>query len=230
MELRITLNYYIMSIVDHHGEVEYPFSFKTVFDAVMEAAPQIDKITLDSADEMSGRITFKTGVSLVSWGENIPIQLTKISSTRTKMQILSTPKTGVMFGGAMDFGKNRENIEKIINVVSKVLSEKPKEVETPESPNVSSIADELLKLKKLQEQGILSHHQFEIEKQKVLSNSTAYSTQNTNLSNQHTAQPNQPMVHIEGNGNNSKGYIVLAIIVFIIIFLSSFLSFLPMGY
>lgn len=31
-----------MSIVDHHGEVEYPFSQKTVFKAIIEAAPKIN--------------------------------------------------------------------------------------------------------------------------------------------------------------------------------------------
>src|SRR5574344_1455604 len=138
-----------MSIVDHHGEVEYPFSIKTVFKAIIEAAPNIDGLSLDSADEMSGYLTFKAGISLASWGENIPIQLVKMSEVRTKMQILSTPKTGVMFGGAMDFGKNRQNIDKIIKAVSAVLASKPIENDINSAQNISSVADELLKLKKL---------------------------------------------------------------------------------
>lgn len=44
---------------------------------------------------------------------------------------MSTPKTGVMFGGAMDMGKNRKNIEKIINAVSKILANKEPEQYNP---------------------------------------------------------------------------------------------------
>lgn len=80
-----------MSLVDHEGEVVYPYSKKTVFNAVMEAANNISGLSLDSADELSGRVTFKAGVSLASWGENIPVQLEEIGANQTKMKVLSTP-------------------------------------------------------------------------------------------------------------------------------------------
>lgn len=118
-----------MSLVDHEGSVEYPFSKKAVFDALMEAVPKIEGLDLDSADEVSGRVVFKAGVSLASWGENIPVQLVEVAPTRTQMKVMSSPKTGIMFGGAMDLGKNRRNIEKIISAVSDVLAKKPAETE-----------------------------------------------------------------------------------------------------
>jgi len=64
----------------------------------------------------------KASVSLMSWGENIPIQLSQISENLTKVKITSTPKTGVMFGGAFDLGKNRKNIEQILSATSRILS------------------------------------------------------------------------------------------------------------
>jgi hypothetical protein len=64
----------------------------------------------------------KAGVSLYSWGENIPIQLSEIAENRTKVQITSSPKTGIMFGGAFDMGKNRQNIENILSSTSRILS------------------------------------------------------------------------------------------------------------
>ena len=154
-----------MSIVDHHGEVEYPFSQKTVFKAIMEAAPKIDGLSLDSADEISGRITFKAGVSLASWGENIPVQLIKVAPSRTQMKIMSTPKTGVMFGGAMDFGKNQQNIEKIIRAVSAVLSNYPSETEPEKTVDV---VEQLTKLKLLLDQGVLTEEEFAEQKKKIL--------------------------------------------------------------
>jgi len=210
-----------MSIVDHQGEVEYPFTYQTVFNAIMEVAPNIDGLSLDSADEMSGHIAFKAGVSLASWGENIPVQLIKVAPTRTKMQILSTPKTGVMFGGAMDFGKNRQNIEKIINAVSAVLSNKPQEIEVKNNALSVSTADELLKLKNLKDCGVLSDQEFEIEKQKVLTNNNGAVDINWSNEPNKTQLSNKPMVHIEGSGSNPTNYALIALIVFVVISISN---------
>lgn len=103
----------------------------------MAASKNIDGFELDSADEMSGHVTFKAGVSWSSWGENIPIQLISVSPVRTKVEIISTPKIGILFGGANDFGKNRRNIEKIISAISAQLAGKPAEIEqsTQTSPS-----------------------------------------------------------------------------------------------
>lgn len=214
-----------MSLVDHHGEVEYPFSIKTVFTAIIDAAPNIEGLELDGADEISGRVTFKAGVSLASWGENIPVQLIQVSNTRTKMQIMSTPKTGVMFGGAMDMGKNRKNIEKIINAVSKILANKEPEVAVQPS---CSITDEMLKLKQLLDAGALTKEEFDEQKKHILSGTnkpqTASSISSTNQDNSAslaTETPNQPL-HIEGsNKDNTTMYCIIAIIVFVIIFVLS---------
>lgn len=214
-----------MSIVDHHGEVEYPFSIKTVFKAIIEAAPNIDGLSLDSADEMSGYLTFKAGISLASWGENIPIQLVKMSEVRTKMQILSTPKTGVMFGGAMDFGKNRQNIDKIIKAVSAVLASKPIENDINSAQNISSVADELLKLKKLSDDGILSSSEFEEEKQRILQTRSSVQSQETSKQPENINEDSSAPVHIEGSGTTSSSTLaIVAIIVSTIIFLLSILS------
>lgn len=217
-----------MSIVDHHGEVEYPFSIKTVFKAIIDAAPNIDGLSLDSADEMSGYLTFKAGVSLASWGENIPVQLVRISDARTKMQILSTPKTGVMLGGAMDFGKNRQNIDKIIKAVSTVLASKPAENENNAVQSTFSVADELLKLKKLKDEGVLSDNEFEEEKQRILQTKSVPALsqlQDTSKQEEEKNEKQTAPIHIEGSGTTSSNTLaIVAIIVFVVIFLLSMLS------
>ncbi len=111
-----------MALLDHNGESELPFSKDKVFDALSIAIPSIKGMKIETSDKLLGRITVKAGMSLFSWGENIPIQLTSISEERTKIQITSSPKTGVMFGGAFDMGKNRKNIEQILLATSSVLS------------------------------------------------------------------------------------------------------------
>lgn len=157
-----------MAILDHNGESEFPFKKDTIFDAICKAIPTIDGMKLDKADKLSGRIIVKAGVTLWSWGENIPIQLTSISETKTKVQITSTPKTGAMFGGAFDMGKNRKNIERILSETSNVLSTFQPEAQSEEQTKAVSIADEIQKLKKLLDDGILTQEEFSQQKSKLL--------------------------------------------------------------
>jgi hypothetical protein len=157
-----------MALLDHNGESEFPFRKSTVFDAICKAVPTVDGMKIDSADQLTSRIMVKAGITLWSWGENIPIQLTAISDTKTKVQITSSPKTGILFGGAMDMGKNRKNIERILTATSNILSTLPAENHSQEIKNNSSIADELQKLKKLLDDGVLTQEEFSQQKSKLL--------------------------------------------------------------
>lgn len=205
-----------MSLVDHEGTVEYPFSQKTVFKAIMEAAPNIEGLSVDSADEMSGRVTFKAGVSLASWGENIPVQLVRIAPTRTQMKVLSTPKTGVMFGGAMDFGKNRRNIEKIISAVSTVLSAKPSEKEI--SLNTSSDVDKLVKLKDLLDSKVITLEEFNEQKNRLLHQDQAdrLDSGETSLESEQLDEP--ILIKSEGE-DNTVTYVAVAVGIVILLWI-----------
>jgi hypothetical protein len=157
-----------MAFLDHNGESEFPFKRNTVFEAICKAVPKIDGMKIDNSDKLSGRIMVKAGVTLWSWGENIPIQLTSISETKTKVQITSAPKTGAMFGGTFDMGKNRKNIERILSETSKILSTLQPEVQLQEETNTISVADEIQKLKKLLDCGVLTEEEFNQQKAKLL--------------------------------------------------------------
>jgi hypothetical protein len=110
-----------MALLDHNGECEFPIAKEKVFEAICKAVPTIKGMKIQDTDKLMGRVIVKAGVSLFSWGENIPIQLIEVSENKTKIQITSSPKTGVMFGGAFDMGKNRKNIENILSTTSKIL-------------------------------------------------------------------------------------------------------------
>lgn len=110
-----------MALLDHNGECEFPISKEKVFNAICQAIPTINGMKLENSDKLLGRIMVKAGVSLFSWGENIPIQLIEVSENKTRVQITSSPKTGIMFGGAFDMGKNRKNIENILSATSQIL-------------------------------------------------------------------------------------------------------------
>jgi hypothetical protein len=130
-----------MAFLDHNGESEFPMSKDKVFEAMRKAIPTISGLKIENTDKLQGRFVVKAGVSLYSWGENIPIQLSEISENRTKVQITSSPKTGIMFGGAFDMGKNRKNIENILSSTSRILSSESEinNSETKQTSNIKSI-------------------------------------------------------------------------------------------
>jgi len=111
-----------MALLDHNGESEFPISKDKVFDAMCHAIPTIKGMKIDNADKLQGRIMVKASVTLWSWGEKILIQLLELSENKTRVQIISSPKTGILLGGAFDMGKNRKNIENILSTTSRILS------------------------------------------------------------------------------------------------------------
>jgi hypothetical protein len=158
-----------MAFLDHEGGAEFPYSREDVFQAFLEAIPQVAGMKVDSADKMSGRIMAKAGVSLMSWGENIPITLLEVSPGRTRVTVISTPKTGVMFGGAFDLGKNRRNIEHILGTVSTILSRKPPAAPCAPVAGTPTPAARLAKLKDLRDQQLITQEEFEKRKKEILS-------------------------------------------------------------
>lgn len=119
-----------MALLGHNGECEFPIAKEKVYEALCQAIPTISGMKLESADKLLGRVMVKAGVSLFSWGENIPIQLPEVSENKTRIQITSSPKTGIMFGGAFDMGKNRKNIEYFIGYVSNLTEKYVKSTQT----------------------------------------------------------------------------------------------------
>jgi predicted RNA-binding Zn-ribbon protein involved in translation (DUF1610 family) len=122
-----------MSTANNSGEAEFPFDKQTVFDALLRAIPKVDGMSVHSSDHLSGRVVAKAGMSLASWGENIPITLIEPAPKRTLVRVSSTPKTGISTGGFMDgdgfftsgdlsYGKNRKNVDRILSALSSELS------------------------------------------------------------------------------------------------------------
>ena len=118
------------------GEAEFPFDKRTVFHALLQAIPVVADMTIDSHDELAGRIVVKAGASLLSWGEKIPIAITESGPDRARVHIVSAPKTGIGSIGILDgdgifaagdatFGKHGRNAETIISALSAQLSRLP---------------------------------------------------------------------------------------------------------
>lgn len=159
-----------MGFLDHEGGVEFPYHKDDVFEALLKAIPTVKGMKISKSDKVSGHILIKAGVSLMSWGENIPISLAEVSPGRTRLSITSTPKTGILFGGAFDLGKNRRNIEDIFEATSKNLSSKPPVIPGAVSQQANmDPAQRISKLKDLLDKELISSDEFEKKKAEILS-------------------------------------------------------------
>jgi hypothetical protein len=156
-----------MALLDHQGGADFPYPRDQVFDALVKAIPTVKGMKVDKHDRMAGFISAKAGVSLMSWGENVPISLTETSPGQTRVSITSTPKTGLLGGGAFDLGKNRRNIEKILLSVSELLQ---KSGPPPPAPDAGTDpASRLATLQSLLDEGVIEAADFERRKQEILS-------------------------------------------------------------
>lgn len=158
-----------MAFLDHNGGADFPFGRDEVFDALRAAVRDMDGMTIDSADKLTGRLVVKGGVSWRSWGETIPISVTEIAPGRARVSITSTPRVGAL-GGLADFGKNRENIERIVAETSRRLKRTmpgPAARRTP-AATAGDPAARLETLKSLLDRGLISAADFEKRKAEIL--------------------------------------------------------------
>lgn len=93
---------------------EYPNSYDDVFSAILQAIADCS-FQRESADRSSGQIVASAGISLMSWGERIEIQVSR-ADNRTKVSISSTPKAQLI-----DLGKSRENINILFATIDRHL-------------------------------------------------------------------------------------------------------------
>lgn len=167
-----------MSSANNSGEAEFPFDKRTVFDALLRAISRVEGMSVHSSDHLSGRVVVKAGMSLLSWGEHIPISLIEPAPNRTQVRISSAPKTGISTGGFLDddgffasgdlsFGKNRRNVDRIFSALSSELSKvnAPTEPEKKKCPFCAElIQPEAIKCRfcgsGLKEQGVTSEQKF----------------------------------------------------------------------
>ena len=164
---------------DRTGDAEFPFPKKVVFRALVNAVKTLKGMDIEHQDELAARLDIKTGMSAFSWGEKVAVSVTEKSPNTATISVQSGAKT--ILGSGTTHGKNRENVKLIINQTSKILTEngalwcQELGIDLNASPVSSgaatlSVADELMKLALLRDQGILSPDEFATQKGRILGN------------------------------------------------------------
>lgn len=82
----------------------YQAEYQAVFDAACRAAPRC-KMTVKAADPATGAITMSTSMSLMSWGEDLGVQVGQLEPGVIQVAIRSDSKFALV-----DWGKNAKNV------------------------------------------------------------------------------------------------------------------------
>ncbi|MUZ72946.1 hypothetical protein GOZ90_09650 [Agrobacterium vitis] len=166
---------------DRTGNAEFPFPKTVVYQAICEAVRGIRGMTVERKDELTTRLEVKTGMSAFSWGEKITISVSS-SGQNAIVSIGSGAKT--IIGSATSHGKNKKNVSDILNATSTLLERHGQEwlselapppiaqAALPDPHNstiLRSVADELMKLAKLRDEGIITDAEFDALKSKIIS-------------------------------------------------------------
>lgn len=161
-----------MSIVDHSHTIQVPYTPEDTYEA-LKLACQSRKLwqecfTVDRYDDILKTVYLKASMSLFSWGELITVAVTSEGALGSKVTFRSTPKTGAMFGGAFDLGKNEKNLHLIEAELSKQLTQFVPVPKDNDHPGELNIYDEIERLAELKEKGILSADEFNTKKKQLL--------------------------------------------------------------
>ena len=158
-----------MGMVDHSQTINVPYSVDDTYSALLQATKSIDKFEITNTDDLMHTITMKAGISWASWGEIVTASVSKCATGGSTVEVISSPKTGAMFGGANDLGKNRKNIATVFSALSNALKDYTEETNTDTS--ITSGVDpieEVKKFKELFDTGIITKEEFEAKKKQLL--------------------------------------------------------------
>jgi hypothetical protein len=95
--------------------VELDSNLDLAFDRCVQALNRLGA-KIQSQDKTKFEIKATSRMTWKSWGEELTIRLSDMQNQKVKIEILSSPKLKTT---PMDFGKGRENVEKIAKILSR---------------------------------------------------------------------------------------------------------------
>ena len=101
--------------VHHIRNIELPLGYGRVFDLCIASLNVIKKCKIRKEERSEGNIEVKTGITWKSFGERISFNICEINDSKTQVKVSSRPaiRTAVV-----DFGRNLDNVEKIIGFLA----------------------------------------------------------------------------------------------------------------
>lgn len=132
------------------------------FSALIAALNASTHYSVKESNKTARTVMAKTGVSWKSWGENLMITVSPSANGFSEVSIKSSSKYGLV-----DWGKNQENFNDILNLLSAELLQYQK-ILPPKASPVDDIPTQIKKLAELKVAGILTESEFQEKKEQLL--------------------------------------------------------------
>lgn len=145
------------------GRQIFEYSPDDTFSALLSALSNSNHYTVKDSNKSARTIMVSTGASWKSWGENLNVVVGPANGGFSEVAINSSSKFGVA-----DWGKNQENFNNILNLLSEELKQYKKVSQKIEAlPD--DIPAQIKKLADLKAAGILTEAEFQAKKSDLLS-------------------------------------------------------------
>ena len=104
---------------DQKQRVLVNYNVDQVFDALLRGVESLSGFSVKNANRVIHSISINVGMSLFSWGEQMTVSLIDVAENKTEIAVSSGSKLGTEFVANT---KNRKNIDKLLNAMSKYLA------------------------------------------------------------------------------------------------------------
>lgn len=147
---------------DTSGKQIIEYAPNDTFAALISALENSSHYSIKESNASARTISVKTGVSWKSWGENLLITVSPSSNGLSEISITSSSKYGLI-----DWGKNQDNLNNILNLLAYELQQYRKIVSKNQAVSEDILA-QIKKLADLKDAGILTESEFQQKKGELL--------------------------------------------------------------
>jgi hypothetical protein len=144
------------------GKQIVEYSPNDTYKALVSALNKDFHFTVKDTNSISRTILVKAGISWKSWGENLFITVSPVTTGMAEISITSTSEYGWI-----DWGKNQENINNVLKILSYELTSY-KKVNPGNTVSAEDIPAQIKKLSDLKDAGILTDEEFQKKKEQLL--------------------------------------------------------------
>lgn len=150
---------------DTSGKQIVEYSPDDTYSALIISLERSSHFIIKQTNQIARTVAIKTKVSWKSWGENLLITVSPALNGMAELSITSVSKYGLV-----DWGKNQDNINEIMNMLSCELQSKYRKVTNPNAVVMGDdIPTQIKKLADLRDAGILTESEFQQKKSELLS-------------------------------------------------------------
>ncbi|MDL2238538.1 zinc ribbon domain-containing protein [Christensenellaceae bacterium OttesenSCG-928-K19] len=115
-------------MMNKQSELVFPHPKMIVFQVALKAISEHPKMKIKNYDEAQGFINASVGISALSWGEKVIVNIKQLEPNSTSLSINSGSHYALV-----DWGKNRKNTEELVRLITGGLPATPTGVITDET-------------------------------------------------------------------------------------------------